>query len=73
MSRLEASYLDQVDFIHIDWDDSDSDPVLQYFGIFNRSNYLLLTPEGEVIFRWFGPLSETAVRDQIDLALETYQ
>lgn len=69
MSGLEALYRDRIDFIHIEWDDPDSQVVLQYFGIFNRSTYLLLDPLGQVLFRWAGPLSEASVREQFDLAL----
>ena len=65
VSRLASRYQGQVDFIHIDWNDPDSDPVIDYFHILRRSTYLLLTPTGRVEHSWIGTLDEQVVDAEI--------
>lgn len=72
MSSLQDNYQDQIDFIHIDWDDPDSEPVIEYFSIFRRSTYILLAPDGTVLWQLVGPLNEATVEGEILKALATY-
>ena len=72
VSRLENNYKDQIDFIHIDWDDRDSDPVIEYFAVLRRSTYILLAPDGMVLWQFIGPLDEETVTGEILKALEAY-
>lgn len=72
VSSLESLYKDQIDFIHLDWDDPDSDPVFAYFQVRTRSTYILIAPDGTVIHKWVGPLDEFAVEEDILKALERF-
>ena len=65
MSRLRGTYSEQVDFIHIDWDDPGSREVVDFFGVPRRSTYLLIKPNGEIIWRWIGPLDYDVVASYI--------
>ena len=71
MSGLQTRFQDQVDFIHLDWDDPDSDPVLTHFNVFRRSTYLLIDPQGTVLWQWVGPLQEPAVTQEIQRAIDS--
>lgn len=62
-----------IDFINIDWDDSDSRQVLEYFGILRRSTYLVIDPEGNILWQWIGPLDGDSVSVEFDTALENLQ
>ncbi len=71
MSGLQNSYQEQVDFIHLDWDDPDSDPVIDHFNVLRRSTYILIDPQGAVLWQWVGPLQEAVVAQEIQRALGT--
>ena len=72
VSSLENQYKDQIDFIHVDWDDPDSDPVIEYFAVFRRTTYILLAPDGTVLWQWVGPLSVATFEQEFAKALEVY-
>lgn len=72
VSSLQNNYQDRIDFIHVDWDDPDSDPVIEYFAVFRRTTYILLAPDGTVLWQWVGPLNEETVEAEFQKALSTY-
>ena len=69
VSRLSARFGDQVDFVHIDWDDPDSQEVIAAFGAPRRSTYFILAPDGQVLWTYVGLLDEEAVAGQLEIAL----
>ncbi|HNB54898.1 MAG TPA: hypothetical protein PK530_23315 [Anaerolineales bacterium] len=72
VSSLENLYKSQIDFVHLDWDDPDSDPVIEHYQVLRRSTYILLAPDGTVLWQWVGPLDELAVEGEFKKALEMY-
>ena len=63
VNRLEEEFSAQVDFFHLDIDQSIINAVRERYGIRNRSEYLLLDAEGNVIKKWFGSLSYIMVSE----------
>ena len=70
VSSLEIRFGDQVDFIHVDWDDPDSREIITGFGAPRRSTYFILDPSGEVLWTFVGVLDEAAVASELEIALD---
>ena len=69
MSSLEQKYGGQIDFIHVDWDDPDSQQVIDAFGAPRRSTYILVNPDGSIEWTFVGRLVEADVVAVFDAAL----
>ena len=66
MNRLEETYKDQIDFIHVNFDNPEAAEVFRTYGVTNRSHYYLLDAEGTILYQWIGPLREDEVATEID-------
>jgi len=66
VSGLEATFDGQVEFVTLDWDDPSFDDIREKLGITDRTQYVLVDPEGMVVKRWYGILSEGAVESEIE-------
>lgn len=66
MSGLEETFTGQVEFVLLDWDDKTLDDIRLQLGITDRTQYVLVNPDGEIIQRWFGILNEEAVENEIE-------
>lgn len=71
MHRLEDQYKDKIDFIYLNVERQDTLDARQRFDIINRSQYILIDAQGNVISRWFGFLDEEAVTKALDDFLAT--
>jgi hypothetical protein len=69
VSSLENQYGGEVDFVHVDWDDPDSQQVIDAFGAPRRSTYILLNPDGSVEWTFVGRLEEADVAAVFEEAL----
>lgn len=54
MHGLEADYWGSVDFIYLDREDPANADVVQRFGIAYQPVFILLSPDGSEVQRWFG-------------------
>lgn len=71
MSGLEDTFEGQVEFIMLDWDDSDLNEQRQELGITDRTQYVLTDDDGTVVKRWYGILDEGAVENEINELIES--
>ena len=69
VSSLQENYGDQIDFLHVDWDDPDSQPVIDAFGAPRRSTYILINPDGSIAWTFVGRLVEADVVGVFEAAL----
>lgn len=69
MSGLEDTFDGQVDFILLDWDDQSADAQREALNITARTQYVLVDPDGNVVQRWYGLLSESQVQADIEAAI----
>ena len=65
MNGLEADFGDEITFIRLDVDDESTLPLREQYNLVQRSQYLLLAPDGTEIMRWFGPLQEAEMLDAL--------
>lgn len=72
MNRLERDFKEQVDFFHFNIDRPEFDQIREELGLFRRSTYILLDPEGNEIRTWIGPLEQQAMLDQMAELLADY-
>ena len=66
MNGLQERYGSQIDFIHLDIDQSIVWDVMDRYGMRGRNEYVLLGAEGNIVEKWFGPLSSIRVSTAID-------
>ena len=71
MSRLETRFGDQVDFIHVNWDEPEARSVISAYGVPRRSTYIILSPDGSVRWTFVGLLNEDLVAGEIEKALDS--
>jgi hypothetical protein len=67
--RLEAAYWEQIDFVYLDQHDRGNSAIFERYGLRGRPIFVLIEPDGTEITRWFGALSETAIREKLDTYL----
>lgn len=66
MHRLEDRYKDQIDFVYLNIDLSETLEARQRFDIVARSQYVLIDAQGNIIQKWFGFLDENTVTQAIE-------
>lgn len=69
MHRLEEQFGSQVDFFHLDIDNSAHDAARRDYGLVRRSMYLLIDPNGQPLQTWVGPLNEAQIVQQFESLL----
>jgi hypothetical protein len=62
---LEDRYRSQIDFIYLNIDNRDTLPVRERFGIVQRSHYVLIDAQGNIVRRWIGFLNAAEVEAAI--------
>jgi hypothetical protein len=65
---LEAEYWEQVDFLYLDRELPQNLDVVRFFGVTYQPVFILLSPEGIEISRWFTP-HEEVIREQLTIYL----
>jgi hypothetical protein len=73
VNGLEERFGAQVDFFHLNIDQSVTRDVRDRYGIRNRSEYVLLDAEGNIVKKWFGSLSFIMVSDFLEEYLGTLE
>ena len=63
---LVAEYEEQVDFKFLNAAQGDGKRFFEFYGLPGHPSYILLSPEGEVIWRGFGPVSAEALGSEIE-------
>ena len=70
MNGLHEEFGERMDFIRLNVDNSDHDVVRAELGLAQRSHYVLIDQNGEVIRRWAGPLDPDAIAARCNAILE---
>jgi thioredoxin-related protein len=66
---LQAKYGEQIAFYHVDIDERAQTEISRPFGVWRRSQYVLLDPEGNVLQEWNGYLQQEEVSHVLEAAL----
>ncbi len=67
---LQKQYKDHVDFIYLNVDLPGVLDAIAPYTLTGMTQYVLISPEGEIIQKWFGSVSEEALAESIDTYLE---
>lgn len=65
MHGLEAEYWGRVDFIYLDREDPSNASIVEQFGVVYQPVFILITPDGTEIQRWFS-VNEEILRTGLD-------
>lgn len=65
MHRIESEFENRVDFFHFNIDVAEQTDLRQDLGLFRRSTYILLDPEGNELNVWIGFLDLNVVVEQM--------
>ena len=66
MYGLRQTYSDQIDFVILNYDDRGLDTERAKYSITDRSQYVLVDGEDNIIYRWYGYISTLEVASVID-------
>ncbi len=67
---LEAEYDQRVQFIYLDIDDPQTDPLKTELGFRYHPHFLLLSPKGDILQQWVGPVDADRFREVFNSVLE---
>ncbi len=63
---LVAEYEEQVDFKFLNAGLGDGKQIFEFYGLPGHPSYILLSPDSEVLWRGFGPMSAEALGSEIE-------
>jgi hypothetical protein len=64
--RLEAEYWGKIDFIYLHQFDEANQPTFDRYEMVWRPVFVLIEPDGTMVTKWFGALSEETIRKTLD-------
>jgi len=70
VNGLNETYSDQIDFREMDANTPDGQQAFRAYALPGHPGYVLLNPEGEVLWRGFGEQSRESIKEKIIAALE---
>lgn len=70
VNGLNETYGDQIEFRELDANAPDGQQAFRAYALPGHPGYVLLNPEGEVLWRGFGEQSQEDIEEQIIAALE---
>ncbi|MFA9406932.1 MAG: TlpA family protein disulfide reductase [Anaerolineales bacterium] len=63
---LVVEHEEQVDFKFLNAGQGDGKQLFEFYGLPGHPSYILLSPDGEVLWRGFGPVSAEALGSEIE-------
>jgi len=69
VNGLNETYSDQIEFRELDANSPDGQQAFRAYALPGHPGYVLLNPEGEVLWRGFGEQSQEGIEEQIIAAL----
>ena len=66
MHGLEQQYSDRIEFVALDFDDKSLNAVRSKYDITDRSQYVLLDANDQIVHRWYGYLDKADVQKVLD-------
>ncbi|GAB4577437.1 MAG: hypothetical protein Fur0022_01680 [Anaerolineales bacterium] len=70
VNGLEATYPDQIEFRAVDVNTPEGEQAFRTYRLPGHPGYVLLNPEGEVLWQGFGEQSRESLETQLQAALE---
>ena len=69
MNGLEEVYSSEIEFRRIDANSTEGMPAFQYFGLQGHPSYVLLNPEGEVLWQSLGEQAPEKLQEEIEVVM----
>ena len=69
VNGLEEIYSSEIEFRRIDANSTEGRSAFQYFGLQGHPSYVLLNPEGDVLWQGLGELLPEKLQEEIALAM----
>ena len=66
MNGLEQQYSDRIEFVALNFDDKSLNAVRSKYNITDRSQYVLLDANDQIVHRWYGFLNTSDVQKVLD-------
>ena len=73
MYRLQEQFGEKVDFISLDMDNPTTKESRFEFGMRNRSHFVLIDAEKNILAQWFGQIEDVAMAADLEAALATLE
>ncbi len=73
MYRLQKRFAEQIDFINLNVDNPAVKATRLSFGMRNRSHYVLIDADQNIVAQWFGPIEDEAMVADIEEALASLE
>jgi hypothetical protein len=70
VNGLEATYQDQIEFRALDANSTDGQKAFRVYALPGHPGFVLLNPEGEVLWKGFGEQNRESLDAQLRAALE---
>jgi hypothetical protein len=71
VNGLEKVYSDQVEFRRLDANSKDGEAAFKYYKLLGHPGYVILNPEGEVLWSGIGEKSESEMTQQLISVIKT--
>ena len=69
VNGLEEVYSSEIEFRRIDANSTEGMPAFQYFGLQGHPSYVLLNPEGEVLWQSLGEQAYGKLQEEIEIVM----
>lgn len=70
VNGLEQTYADQIEFRELNANAPDGQQAFRAYALPGHPGYVLLDPQGEILWKGFGEQSRESIETQLKLALE---
>ncbi|WKZ44730.1 MAG: hypothetical protein QY302_02940 [Anaerolineales bacterium] len=70
VNGLEQTYADQIEFRELNANAPDGQQAFRAYALPGHPGYVLLNPQGEILWKGFGEQSRDSIEAQLQLALE---
>ena len=69
VNGLEEVYSSEIEFRRIDANSTEGRPVFQYYNLQGHPSFVLLNPEGDVLWQGLGEQSSEMLQEKINIVL----
>jgi hypothetical protein len=69
VNGLEESYKNQIEFRWLDANSADGNAIFRNYQLLGHPSYVILNPQGEILWKGFGEQPASDLEDQINNAL----
>ena len=69
VNGLEEIYSSEIEFRRVDANSTEGRPAFQYFGLQGHPSYVLLNPEGDVLWQGLGEQASEKIQQELEIIM----